>query len=476
MAQGRLEFLSRDEIERIHGASVRILEEVGVAIHCQNAVEMLLRGGSRLSKDGKRVLMPEGQVKEAIASAPKSILLAARDQKRDMKVPSEGRKFIANGGEGVYIRDLLTGETRSSRTDDVRDFGRLVEALDPVDFLWPMVGALDQPDEMKGLMEMRMSFESTTKHVQAGAISAMEARAIVELASILTGGEEELRKRPIFSCVQCPISPLTFDGGLTEAQMELARAGIPVVGMVASVVGLTSPVTLAGSMAQINAENLASCVITQSAADGAPWIYSSDSAPGDLKSGSIDYGALEGALLRTAAAQMGKHYGFPTMTAGIGLEGTSHLLGRPRDGVPYMAVMGLVPSDLGSGLGSLDQAAGASYEQLVLDAWVWDVAKEFVRTFASDDSAISFETIREAALDGNFLGKRHTLTRFKMEFAAPRKPEAVMSGREDSPPRGELLKKAKDEVQRILSRPATPLVSASETARMDDLFKRLSRG
>lgn len=472
MARGRLEFLSRDEVERIHDVSIRVLEEVGVAVHCPEAVQTLLESGSSMSKDGKRVLIPEGQVKQALASTPKSITLAARDPKRDMKIPSD-RMYVANGGEGVYIRDLLTDETRSPRTEDVRDFGRLVEALDPVDFLWPMVGALDQPDELKGLVEMRVSFESTTKHVQAGAIDSREARAFVDLASILAGGKEELRGRPIFSCVQCPISPLTFDDGLTEAQIELARSGIPVVSMVASVVGLTSPVTLSGSMAQINAENLASCVITQTAARGAPWIYSSDSAPGDLKSGSIDYGALEGALLRTAAAQMGKRYGFPTMTAGISLEGTSGLLGRPRDGVPYLAVMGLVPSDLASGFGSLDQAAGASLEQLVLDAWVWDVAKEFVRAFSSDDGAISFDTIREAGLDGNFLGKRHTLTRFKTEFAAPRKPEAVMLGREDSPPRGELLKKAKEEVRRILGQPSAALVSPSESAGMEDLFKKL---
>jgi len=475
MARGKLEFLSRDDIERIHGVSIRVLEKVGVSVHCPEAVEMLLKDGSSMSEDGKRVLMPEGQVKDAVTTAPKSILLAARDPRKDLRLPSEDRMFVSNGGEGVYIRNLLTDETRSPRTEDVRDFARLVDSLDPVDFLWPMVGALDQPDELKGLAEMRVSFESTTKHVQTGAIDSREARAFVDLASILVGGKEDLRERPIFSCVQCPISPLTFDDGLTEAQIDLARAGIPVVSMVASVVGLTSPVTLSGSMAQINAENLASCVISQAAAKGAPWIYSSDSAPGDLVSGSIDYGALEGPLLRTGAAEMGRRYGFVTMTAGSGLECTSHLLGRPRDGVPNMALMALVPSDLGSGFGSLDQAAGASMEQLVLDAWVWDVAKEFTRPFSSDDSAISFDTIRDAGIDGNFLGKRHTLMRFKNEFAAPRKPEAVLCGRKDSPPRGELLRKAGEEVRRLLDQPRKLLVSSSETALMDDFFKRFER-
>jgi trimethylamine:corrinoid methyltransferase-like protein len=172
---------------------------------------------------------------------------------------------------------------------------------------------------------------------------------------------------------------------------------------------------------------------------------------------------------------MGRFYGLPTMTAGIGLEGSAELLGSVHEGVPHMALMGLVPSDLGSGPGSLDQAAGASYEQYVVDAWVWDVAKEFVRDFATDDSAISFDTIREAGLDGNFLGKRHTLGRFKAESAAARKPEAIMFGRGDTPPRGQLIRRASEEVKRILSKPRRKLVSAAEETKIDELLRTIPR-
>jgi trimethylamine--corrinoid protein Co-methyltransferase len=192
---------------------------------------------------------------------------------------------------------------------------------------------------------------------------------------------------------------------------------------------------------------------------------------GDLKIGSIDYGALESNLARAGAGQLGKFYGLPTMVAGIGLENGSILLGRERDGVPTMVNQALVPSDLGSGLGGTDQAAGASFEQLVVDAWVWDIAKEFIRDFPADDSAISYETIRDAGLDGNFLGKRHTLTRFKQEFSAVLKPEAVISGRGESEPRGQLLKRAKEEVKKILSTRPEVVVTTEELAAMDDFFE-----
>jgi len=471
MARGKLQFLSGDEIRRIHETSMRVLEEVGIVVESKSVAKMLLENGCIASKDAKRILIPESTVKSALSKAPKSILLASRDGKHDIRIPDHDRLFVATGGEGVYIKDLLTGETRSPRTEDLAKFMRLTDSLAQIDFAWFLVGAQDQPAHLKGLAEMRTGFSTTTKHIQSGAADLTEARNVLKLASILMNGREELAKRPIFSAVQCPISPLKFERGLVEGQTELAKAGIPVVSMSAAVAGLTAPVTIAGMLSQINAENLASLVITQTAMKGAPWIYSSDSVMGDLKTGSIDYGALESNLARTGAGQMGKFYGLPTMVVGVGLESESLLLGRARDGVARMATQALVPSDLGSGLGGIDQAAGASFEQLVLDAWVWDLAKEFIRNFAVDDLSISFETVRDGGLDGNFLGKRHTLNRFKQEFIAVSKPEAVFSGRGESEPRGLLLKKAKEEVDRLLNDHKENVVTREELAAMDDFFE-----
>jgi trimethylamine--corrinoid protein Co-methyltransferase len=298
---------------------------------------------------------------------------------------------------------------------------------------------------------------------------------MIDLAALLVGGKEGLAKRPIFSCTQCPISPLSFEAGLSEAQVEFARAGIPVVSMVAAVAGLTSPATLSGTIAQVNAENLASLVITQSAERHAPWIYSSDSVPGNFTTGSIDYGALEANLLRTGAGQMGRFYGLPTMVAGLGIEGSSKRLCSLTDGIPYMVVQGLVPSDLGSGLGGLDQAAGAAFDQLLVDSWIWDLAREFTRDFDADEAAISFETLREAALDGNFLSKRHTLARFKKEFAATTKPEAILSGTETYGSPGEVLRKARAEVEKMLKSPRTQVVAKDESQDLEDYVESIRK-
>jgi trimethylamine--corrinoid protein Co-methyltransferase len=135
MAKARLDFLTREEMERIHSTSLRILAEVGILVHSESAMKMLVGFGATLSKDKRRVLIPEKVVKAALSATPKTVTLANRNGAPDMKLPSPSRLYVANGGEGIYIKDLLTGATRPSKTDDVRDFMILIEALPQIDFV-----------------------------------------------------------------------------------------------------------------------------------------------------------------------------------------------------------------------------------------------------------------------------------------------------------------------------------------------------
>ncbi len=473
MARGKLEILGRHDVDRIHGTSIKVLERVGIQVHSSLVSDELLRTGATRSKDGTRILIPEEMVNEALRKAPRSILLASRDGRNDITIPS-GRLFVANGGEGVYMKDMLTGATKPADSTDLRKFAILSEAMPQADFFWPMVGAQEQPVDLKGITEADVSLRYTRKHVQAMATNMQEARDMVELAALLTGGKEELAKRPIISAVECPISPLTFEHGLVEGQFELSKWGIPVVAMSAAVAGLTSPVTIAGTTAQVNAENLASLVISQTAREGAPFIYSSDSCPGDLQGGSIDYSALEAPLMRTAIGQMGRSYGLPTMVTGIGTEGLSVTLANAWEGVAHVALQTMVPSDLGSGLGGVDQAMGASTEQFVADAWVWEIARNMAREFEFDDAAISLETISEAGIDGKFLSKRHTMARFRKEAVSTIMPAAAPATRSRETERGALIRKAKAEADRILAA-GKEVVSKEEGAAMAELMGRIRK-
>lgn len=472
MARGRLSILFPEEIERIHLISLRILEKIGIVVKSDAVSKMLLDAGAIKTPKGNRLLLPEHMIKSALSSVPKSILLAARDGAKDMKIPSS-KLYAATGGEGVYIKDLVKGTTRPSTINDLRDVARIVESLPQIDFLWGLVGALDVPDRLKTTMETKTALQYSNKHWQGGSLSAEEAKADIDLAAMVIGGHRELARRPIISAVECPLSPLTFEKGLVEAQVTYARADLPVVAMVANMAGLTSPITLSGTIAQTNAENLASLVISQAARPGSPWIYSSDSVPADLRTGSIDYGAFEAPLMRAAAGEMGRHYGFPVMCAGLGIEETSLNLSSVREGVPYMLNEVLVQSDLGSGFGGIDQAAGAAFEQIIVDAWIWEVAREIAREFDTDEDAIAFETILEASEDMSFLTKKHTMARFRKESLATTVPSAALTGRQEKAARGTLVKEAKKEVEKILSKKPTMVVPKDIAKEMDEYVSKM---
>jgi trimethylamine:corrinoid methyltransferase-like protein len=171
--------------------------------------------------------------------------------------------------------------------------------------------------------------------------------------------------------------------------------------------------------------------------------------------------------------QMGRRYGLPTMVCGIGLEDLSLSLANLWDGVPHLLTQSVIPSDLASGFGGIDQAAGASYEQFMVDAWVWDIAKEYTRPFDTSDEAISFETIRDASLDGSFLSKRHTAMRFRKEAVATRVTDAALGTRRAETVKGSLIKKAHEEVSKMLKRQEEPLTSKQESQAMEDYLKRM---
>src|SRR5512136_1322108 len=114
MARGLLEFLTKDDIRIIQRTSLRVLEKVGVIVHSEHAHRTLIDSGAKVSKENGRILIPQDMVKRALANAPKSVLLASRDGKNDIRIPSPDRVFASSGGEGVYVKDMLTGEMRPS--------------------------------------------------------------------------------------------------------------------------------------------------------------------------------------------------------------------------------------------------------------------------------------------------------------------------------------------------------------------------
>ncbi len=431
----RTTFLDRSEEDLIHAQSLTSLRDIGVMIHSPSVLHMLDEAGATVDHGKEIARISENLVQDALTKAPKRIRYCARDPHHDFEIPSESFPFTATNGLATHIADLETGRDHPSTREDLASFSRLADALDQVDYLWTSMTPTEVPKMAHGVHEVWVTLQNTVKHVEGVTVlNGPDARMQIALASLVAGGREELRKRPIFSVIACPIAPLSFEKGAVEAQIEFAKAGVPVLSMSMSLGGMTSPVTLAGTLANINTENLASLVIDQVAAPGSPHIYTSDSTPVNMMTGYIDYTSVEAPLIATGAAQMARRYGLPCMVSGWG----TGVDMRPGLNISFselssMAISVLAGTDLSAGMGGTDIAKGCSYEQMVIDAYAWETFRAFMRSFTVSEETIALDVTQAVGHGNTFLRHPHTARNFRKElfFRDPKKLawEATLSDR-----------------------------------------------
>jgi len=415
----RIRFLDDADIAAIDEATRVLLYHTGVDVHSERAREALAKAGARLAPGSPRVFFSRAVIDKSLETAPRHVLLASRDGKHDLRIP-DGRPHVTTDGTGVNVWDLESGKRRPSTTKDLADFTRVADALDTIDLEWPMVVAGDAPNEVHGLVEAATTLENTAKHVQHEALSRSDAEALVRMASAIAGGPEELRRRPVLSAIQCPVSPLTLEQGSTDGLIVLACAGVPVVPLSMILMGGSSPVDLASALVIANAENLASLCVAQAVAPGAPVIYGMSSGPIDMRSGSFGTGAPETGLINVAGVEMARYYRLPCSIGGLATDADSPGF---QAGVEKMGT-GLLPmlagADLITGTGSLDTDSTMSVEQLILDEDLVEYVRRVIEPLRVDAETIHLDMLSRLGPGGNFLKEKHTLLHFREALWSPR--------------------------------------------------------
>jgi trimethylamine--corrinoid protein Co-methyltransferase len=468
MAVVRLRCLSKDEEELVHELSLKSLATIGVKIKNERVLKMLADAGAEVDQGRSVAKLPEDMVNDAVKNAPKSIVLGARNPKHDKRLPVETHAVLATTGLAVYTIDIETGEKRPSTDADLANFSKLADALDPIDVCWTTVTAGDVSQDTLAIRSLWTALKNCGKHIQVvpAARDGRDAKKQVELAALVAGGEDELRKRPLFSVIACPIAPLSFDRGPIDAQVEFAKAGIPVVAMSMSLSGLSAPVTFCGTLVNINTENLASLVISQTSAAGAPFIYSSESASIDMKTGVMDYASFSFPILSAGAQQMAKRYGLPTMVAGWGVETKTPGLLLPFIEVFTGAVSPLCGSDMISGAGSIDSAKGASLEQVMIDAQLWEDIRAIMRKYEVSEETAALKVVEEVGHGNSFLSHLHTARNFRKEMifrdTAKLKWQATQSDK--------MVPEVRDAVRRILAEHKVPPIDPEVIRKGDELI------
>jgi len=412
MSKPRISFLSESEIEAIHDASLRVLEKTGIKVLSKPALDILKKAGAKVDYETGHATLHRNLVEEALKMAPRTVKYCARNPKYDFVLNRQESHFCATGGP-PFMLDWETGKRRYSTSEDIARCARIADYLDHVDIVWPLGAGNDVPAPVRYIVDMYTSLRNSEKHFEGDSTTGKEAQYQIEIAAAIVGGREELRERPIFSHVICTLAPLCYDKGMTEASIELGRAGIPVVVMPMPTTGGTGPATLAGTMVVNNAEFLGGLVIQEFASPGAPVVYAAAVGTIDFKTGA-NMPSPESSLMHLGLNQVAHYYDLPSE---IGITGgtTSKVLdtqaGYER-AITILTNLSTTP-DIALGLGGLEGARMTSAEALVIDNEIIDYALRFVEGFEVNDGTLAVDIIDKVGPGGIYLGEKHTVQHFR---------------------------------------------------------------
>ena len=419
----QLSILTRDEVSEVSDASMHILSDAGLKVESDEALDLLAKAGAKIDTKSNIVKIPAEVVEEAIGTAPKRLTLFSRDGKRDVKLYDRERPALSTDGIGVKMLDYRTNAHRRSTSRDLYRLALLSDFLKEVDVFWPMVVAGDVPESEHTVKEFAISMLGTSKHVQHEAYGKLEARSEIAIAQTISGGKEGLRRRPIFSAVQCPVSPLKLEVEASEAAIEFSRAGVPVVGMSIAQMGATAPATIPATLLLSNAETLGALVLSQAASKGAPFIYGISSGPVDIRgTGGFLAGSPELSLISAAGAQIARSYGLPSLVAGMTTDARYHSQQASFEKLQTCMLPSIAGATIVSGIGGLDSGNMISMEQMVIDADIWSGMLRAIGGIEIERKKMHLDIIEKNGSNANYDEDIDALKSYNREVWLPRLP------------------------------------------------------
>ena len=302
---------------------------------------------------------------------------------------------------------------------DVGDLARLVDGLNNIDFYIRAVEAQDIPLEKLDVNKYYASLANTGKHVMGNVYFVDKVKEIIDLGLMLAGSEKELQERPILSFITSwMLSPLTLNPGVTRILMEIVRHRMPVALSSVAILGLNSPVTMAGNLALTHAEQLSGIVLTQLISPGSPVIYGGCPGVIDMRNASFSPGSIERQILNAAISQMAQHVGIPNYNIG-GITDSK----LPDVQAGYEKAFGLSLTAL-AGSNYIHHAAGrirdgVAYEQYVIDNEIIGMAKRAVKGIRVNDETLALKEILDLGSGGSYIASSHTVRFMRDEIFFP---------------------------------------------------------
>ena len=412
--------IETSNVKELADAAIKILTKIGMSDAPEELCKLVLAHGGKL--EGNRLIYPPDLITNAIEQHQGIVLLAGQTIENDLYVGGN-YVYAGTGGAAPNLQNPQTNEYVPSKLKDLYNAARLADRLTNISFFSRSLVAGDIEDPLEfDLSTAAASLAGTSKHVMVQAAHWSHVIAIAELCYKIAGGEESFRKRPFLSLhVNHAVPPLRFDPASIKVMMEAVKRGIPVHCNVFGQLGASSPVTIAGSVSQTLAENLAGLVAVHILDPDAASIAGPRPMITDLRTGGMAGGAPEQLMATAAAVQVMRYWKVPcSVIAGA----TDSKLVDFQSGYEKALT---INSAAQTGANLITQAAGSQASLMAVNYGAMVADNELIGIlFRSNiipeisDETLMHDSIKEVVNnEGHYLGHPETYARMKSDFYYP---------------------------------------------------------
>lgn len=470
------EFLSAEEVESIHESSLEILENVGLLVRNKKARDIYARHGCRTDSGTRVVKIPSEVTEEYRRAFGPTFTFKGRDPRFDRTLPAD-RPVIVTASSAPNVIDPLSGAERRATSTDIANIAFLVNELAGYDIFSISTLAGDAPDGQFSLARFYPALKNCLKPVRSNTPNMEELRQVLALGTVIAGSEEAYRRRPLINHHCCPVvSPLTMDDETTEQLIYLTENQLPVYCTVAPNAGMTSPMSLAGTLALGNAEFLALGVLMQMVRPQTPLIYAVLSTVADMRKGNYSPGGIETGMLQMAHCQMARFYQVPS-GGYVGLT-NSHLDDAQAGYETAMSATAalLGGADLFNMGGLLSSLITFDFGKAVIDNEIGLMLKRIRRGFEFSQKDLDLHLIAGVGPGGSYMEQADTFERMRSTALLPTIAVRDVRGAWDAQGKTDAHTRALAEAGKILSRDNPAAFSAELDAEIRAQFKGLVPG
>lgn len=409
-----LRFLTEDQKEELHNAALEILVKTGVEIFNKEAQQLLKSAGAIVENNLVRI--PEVMVIKALATVPSRVVMANRDGDRVMFLEGK-RSYFGTGSCTPFTIDVKTGERRRATKNDVGNMAKLSDSLENIDFVMSM-GLVQCDDPGVGYIhEFDAMVRNTKKPIIVSAQDGENVQKIIEMARLIMGGKDELRKKPLLAVYSEATSPLRHADDALSKLLVCGKNWVPIIHTIGMMGGATAPVTLEGALAQGNAELLSALVIHQLKQSGAPFLYGGTITPIDMRTMAHPYGAPEFHVLSSALTEMSEYYRMPVFSTGGCSDAKRFDEQAAAEATYSLLLAALSGGNLVHDIGYLDSGLTSSLDQIVFSNEIIALIKHILNGITFNDEQLALDVIDNVGPGGNFLIEEHTLNHFRSIYS-----------------------------------------------------------